>query len=869
MNHFDDSKSDSPPLHEEATEYVDSWSGYALDIHAPGFIAWNQTYDGKPVIQPDQGSLRFWYAPAWTSGKRSDPNPGYLMETIAWTKKSFPLLSVSVSSDGTGLNVSTGSGSTLMQAPIRWVGGAWHQIVVTYSAKETGLYIDGVNVSKGPGIAVSLKSSASFGLCIGSSFNGDMQADGEYDELNTFSYPLTSDEVAQNYNCYALYAGLGPITQAEEDAENAAAIAASSSRMAMTSMNLLLGLDCTSGPLHLTNIVFVSTNEVDVTIAGGQPNTLYDVFRTTALLTPVTNASWTWVGRGHQCDTIQDTNPPSDMAFYLAADTTDSNHNGQTDAYERLVLKPQSGPPTVNITVPANNASIAAPTNIVISTDTGSTLPPATVRLYANGQIMATGYGSSPNFQWVDPIVGSYDFQAIITDGGGINATSSIVHVSITLPEVASLKCWLKADGLSLTNNALVTSWPDSSGNNNNGSAGSTYAPAFLTNQINGQAAVKFNGTNTYVTLPAFLNGVSQGEIFGVVKAEATNGPLWYLSTSTQPSAYNSSAIGENTGRSTNVSFVGNPSITNFHILDVSAKANEWAARLNGMIQFQDAPATINFGSSLSLGRSLNGSVWTYGRPWISEILVYNKVLTEVQRLAIGRYLNAKYRIVETSPGQVTLACQSSNPRQIQVTWNSVTNASLYALDRQIGYEEFVPLFTTHSKITNYTDTIASLDSITYRLTARNYQGDTNGSLLTPLMVFAAPIDESITYVGQPMAVTLIPYAGLFGGGTVTPVKVETYVNGLAYLTQTNSPWGFSVTNSMPMRWNIQTRTFDTAGNSRFSDTFGINVLAYIDSDGDGVPDNQDYFPFDPNRWNAPTPNQNDKTAPIITIVEP
>ena len=41
------------------------------------------------------------------------------------------------------------------------------------------------------------------------------------------------------------------------------------------------------------------------------------------------------------------------------------------------------------------------------------------------------------------------------------------------------------------------------------------------------------------------------------------------------------------------------------------------------------------------------------------------------------------------------------------------------------------------------------------------------------------------------------------------------------------------------------------------------------DTDGDGVLDGQDAFPLDPTRWQAPTPNPNDHTAPVITITFP
>jgi len=42
-----------------------------------------------------------------------------------------------------------------------------------------------------------------------------------------------------------------------------------------------------------------------------------------------------------------------------------------------------------------------------------------------------------------------------------------------------------------------------------------------------------------------------------------------------------------------------------------------------------------------------------------------------------------------------------------------------------------------------------------------------------------------------------------------------------------------------------------------------------VDTDEDGVNDGIDAFPLDPTRWQAPAPDPNDHTPPIITLTEP
>jgi hypothetical protein len=41
------------------------------------------------------------------------------------------------------------------------------------------------------------------------------------------------------------------------------------------------------------------------------------------------------------------------------------------------------------------------------------------------------------------------------------------------------------------------------------------------------------------------------------------------------------------------------------------------------------------------------------------------------------------------------------------------------------------------------------------------------------------------------------------------------------------------------------------------------------DTDHDGVPDGGDAYPLDPTRWQTPTPDPGDHTAPIITLTQP
>jgi hypothetical protein len=79
---------------------------------------------------------------------------------------------------------------------------------------------------------------------------------------------------------------------------------------------------------------------------------------------------------------------------------------------------------------------------------------------------------------------------------------------------VAGATLWLDASTLALTNGANVTTWPDSSGSGNNGTAGGSAIPTFVSGALNGKGGVNFvftgspGGTSTtygYFTFPTFV----------------------------------------------------------------------------------------------------------------------------------------------------------------------------------------------------------------------------------------------------------------------------------------------------------------------------------------------------------------------------
>jgi hypothetical protein len=99
--------------------------------------------------------------------------------------------------------------------------------------------------------------------------------------------------------------------------------------------------DCTNyANVWFTNVSATESNgRVNLTfaIAGGSNGLTYDVFATTALASPLSNAVWTWMGQGYQGVTYTLPGLTPDSVCLLLGTPLDSDGDGLTDAYELLV----------------------------------------------------------------------------------------------------------------------------------------------------------------------------------------------------------------------------------------------------------------------------------------------------------------------------------------------------------------------------------------------------------------------------------------------------------------------------------------------------------------------------------------------------
>lgn len=317
--------------------------------------------DGTNHLKVDFGTVMFWFAPNWSSTNQGGAGPGEwsrLIEVGSYTTNaSYGWWSIYTDPWGGNLyfaaQTNNGSGATYLAVPISWnITNLWHHLAFTYSATNTAFYEDGELVTNGSPVTYWPGSDVlSNGFYIGSDSNGLSQAHGMFDELYTYGYPVDGDTVFGTWWWSEIWYSGNPNNQAN--------IAAAPSDPVFTpNFNAITGsgyliqistnaASCiTSSNIWMTNVVVAmssnSTVNVTFTIAGGSDGTLYDVFANSILdFSTSTNAPWAWIGQGYHCATYAITNLPPTSAFLVLGKPIDSDGDGLTDAYEKLVSKTQ------------------------------------------------------------------------------------------------------------------------------------------------------------------------------------------------------------------------------------------------------------------------------------------------------------------------------------------------------------------------------------------------------------------------------------------------------------------------------------------------------------------------------------------------
>jgi hypothetical protein len=344
-----------------AASYLGNGRSLVVDSNAPAFLQYNVfESDNTTNLTVSEGSITMWFAPNWnsagnTNGGTGPGEYGRLFEVGSYTDdSSYGWLSIFVDSGGTNLYFAAqtndlSSGMTVyLSAPIDWTTNFFHFICVTYSETNSALYLDGEFITNGPGMTVYPGQDVlTNGLFIGSSPGGTNEAHGLFNTVQTYNYPLSSDDIETIFDWYYTWYMLMPQNMA---------MFISSAPTSQTSYtpfaNVITGAGFlqANGPVTdhtystnfwITNTTFVATSNgtttISFTIEGGQDGLMYDVFAIGTLPSPtLSSGNWSWLGQGGHF-TNYTVSITSGNAFLMLGSPQDTDFDGLTDAYENLV----------------------------------------------------------------------------------------------------------------------------------------------------------------------------------------------------------------------------------------------------------------------------------------------------------------------------------------------------------------------------------------------------------------------------------------------------------------------------------------------------------------------------------------------------
>ncbi|HMQ87875.1 MAG TPA: right-handed parallel beta-helix repeat-containing protein, partial [Flavilitoribacter sp.] len=254
------------------------------------------------------------------------------------------------------------------------------------------------------------------------------------------------------------------------------------------------------------------------------------------------------------------------------------------------------------------------------------------------------------------------------THGGSVSEFSFQAAINPVGPGcvTAGIRLWLRADDVSPGNILTGGGWSDFSGNANHFTLGGS-DPNRIDGGLNFNNYVNFDA-NDHLYAPTFTNLFTSGEVFSVLQARSATGGHAYNFGGQSNNHYRSVDTYESFGtndrkgwRNSNNTVLDGSGVvvtpsplfdpTKWNLYNVSADgvANTWAAFFNGFKKVNDASNVVDFSDTYN--RIGHGDA-SYFDGNTSEIVLYDRALTAVERQRVNSYMALKYGLTldQTNP---------------------------------------------------------------------------------------------------------------------------------------------------------------------------------------------------------------------------
>jgi len=228
-----------------------------------------------------------------------------------------------------------------------------------------------------------------------------------------------------------------------------------------------------------------------------------------------------------------------------------------------------------------------------------------------------------------------------------LNSYVTVVQSGLTVPK-NNLKLRLRADQGVTSSGDSVSEWDDMSGNGNNATqSNSAYQPLYVAGMMNNMPAIRFNGTNSYLSLPTSTAlGIQNHdyEMFIVARSSSSNIQLLLSGNTIEQFEYHLNGVGARfipiTATYLDEGTSGTYTDGKPHVFEAHASSTGGGMSVDGV---NGGTTTANILSSdggiLRIGEQSDGTLHFNGD--IAEVLVYDTVLTSAQRDSVEQYLAA------------------------------------------------------------------------------------------------------------------------------------------------------------------------------------------------------------------------------------
>lgn len=265
-----------------------------------------------------------------------------------------------------------------------------------------------------------------------------------------------------------------------------------------------------------------------------------------------------------------------------------------------------------------------------------------------------------------------------------------------------------------------VATATDKSGTGNSMvSTGVNAGPPVDATGMNGQPAFRWTASSQYLAKAGF-SGPSAGEMFIVKKNNigATGYGLWYMGSSNVSDLhpYTADGVIYDDGGSTVRKATAAPAVSlNYpHIYNFSSTAGAWTNYVNGVQVFTTATNTVGWASQIEIGRTNTPLAGFDG--WVSEVIMFSRVLTAPERAAVNAYLTSQWSIVNNAPQPYittitpnvghSLTAAATAPYLLTITGVNFVSGATILID---GIAAGSPAFVNSTTLTCYQPTLGAV----------------------------------------------------------------------------------------------------------------------------------------------------------------